>query len=632
MVEVIFVYNEKEINFKCQIEEKMDEIIKKFAIQKSKDINSYAFTYNECKINTEITLNQLINKSDSMKKKIYIYVKSKDNLYMNTVSNDGAPKNAGANIIKTKELICPECYESTRFLIKDYKITLYDCQNRHNFKNILLNEFENTQIINKSKFLPNICREHNEFLTLYCSNCKKNLCYDCLDEHKECRLLNKLIDYSILIPNLEDIEIEIKNLKLKIDNFNDIINKYILKLNNVKNNLENYYNIINNIYQNYKTNRKRNYEILQNLNDIKINNENIIEDLEKVINEKSTYNQINKINEIYEKMNFSNEITIKYKYETNNESISIFGRCFIEHNKDICKFIYNNKEYKLQERFNIENIKKQKDNILEIKLIGINKVTNMHCIFNECTTLDSIPDINQWNTFNVTDMSNMFDKCESLSSLPDLSKWDTSNVTNFKCIFNECNSLLSLPDISTWNTSNVTNMKGMFNGCSKLVSLPDISKWDTRKVETMAEMFANCKSLIELPDISKWNLDKVSSIMKIFMNCSSLKDLPDISKWKTNKIDNMSYLFKGCLSLKKVPDISKWNTDNVNNMNSMFKECISLIIIPPINKWNFKNVKTMVDFFSKCKSLKKVPNPSKFNVTSTVQIGNIFKDVNAIYY
>ncbi len=67
-------------------------------------------------------------------------------------------------------------------------------------------------------------------------------------------------------------------------------------------------------------------------------------------------------------------------------------------------------------------------------------------------------------------------------------------------------------------------------------------------------------------------------------------------------------------------------------MNSMFKDCISLIIIPPIHKWNFKNVKTMVDFFSGCKSLKKVPDPSKFNVASTVEIGNIFKDVTATYY
>ncbi|MBQ1781717.1 MAG: BspA family leucine-rich repeat surface protein, partial [Methanobrevibacter sp.] len=30
-------------------------------------------------------------------------------------------------------------------------------------------------------------------------------------------------------------------------------------------------------------------------------------------------------------------------------------------------------------------------------------------------------------------------------------------------MFNECSSLNSLPDISNWNTTNVTNMRSMFN-------------------------------------------------------------------------------------------------------------------------------------------------------------------------
>ena len=81
MVEVIFVYNEKEINIKCQIEEKMDEILKKFAIKISKDIKSFDFTYNEHKINTQLTLNQLINKSDSIKKK-YIYLLNQKTIFI----------------------------------------------------------------------------------------------------------------------------------------------------------------------------------------------------------------------------------------------------------------------------------------------------------------------------------------------------------------------------------------------------------------------------------------------------------------------------------------------------------------------------------------------------------------------
>ena len=35
-------------------------------------------------------------------------------------------------------------------------------------------------------------------------------------------------------------------------------------------------------------------------------------------------------------------------------------------------------------------------------------------------------------------------------------------------MFDNCTSLLSLPDISEWNTKNVTNMSYMFYNCNKL--------------------------------------------------------------------------------------------------------------------------------------------------------------------
>ena len=43
-------------------------------------------------------------------------------------------------------------------------------------------------------------------------------------------------------------------------------------------------------------------------------------------------------------------------------------------------------------------------------------------------------------------------------------------------MFNGCISLESLPDISNWNTGNITHMNFLFNNCSSLISLPDISK------------------------------------------------------------------------------------------------------------------------------------------------------------
>ena len=53
-----------------------------------------------------------------------------------------------------------------------------------------------------------------------------------------------------------------------------------------------------------------------------------------------------------------------------------------------------------------------------------------------------------------------------------------NNYVNLKCIFYNCRSLSSLPDLSKWNIDNVIDMNGMFTGCSSLSFLPEISKWN----------------------------------------------------------------------------------------------------------------------------------------------------------
>ena len=48
------------------------------------------------------------------------------------------------DIIKSKNIICPECKENIKMDIIDYKINIYECKNGHKKENILLNEFEET--------------------------------------------------------------------------------------------------------------------------------------------------------------------------------------------------------------------------------------------------------------------------------------------------------------------------------------------------------------------------------------------------------------------------------------------------------------------------------------------------------
>ncbi len=82
----------------------------------------------------------------------------------------------------------------------------------------------------------------------------------------------------------------------------------------------------------------------------------------------------------------------------------------------------DNKEYELIEEYDIKNLNEK---ILEIKLFGINNITNMSCMFSCCKSLLLLPDISKWNTSKVTDISSLFSCCK-LSSLPDISKWNTS--------------------------------------------------------------------------------------------------------------------------------------------------------------------------------------------------------------
>ena len=74
---------------------------------------------------------------------------------------------------------------------------------------------------------------------------------------------------------------------------------------------------------------------------------------------------------------YNNEMNIIYEKLKNEEKIKIFGREFVDSNKKNCKIIYKEKEYELTEFFEIEEM----DDILEIKLIANNDITDMSHMF-----------------------------------------------------------------------------------------------------------------------------------------------------------------------------------------------------------------------------------------------------------
>ena len=421
MSEVNFVYNGNPISIQAQSNENLNTVIDKFFKKANINRNEIYFINNGELLNENITVDKI--KSNNENKKIIIV-------------SDNNINNNNKNLKRSKEIICPECYNNIFMKIVDYKIKLNNCINKHN-KTILINEFEDSQIINLSKIIcdnckknnmgntynnifyiclnckmnicpiccsnhnkehkiinyfdkSNICDKHYENYENYCIDCNKNICIKCFEDHN-----NHSIEYFGKLYISEDkIKEEEKELRNIIDKMNEDIEKIKFKLDIVKNNLEKYYNITKCINEN----NYRIYEML--LNKKEINNNNIKNDIKGIINDNNINNKFRKIIDIYNKMEYKDEIIIRYKINKNEKKIKIFDCDFIENNRDKCKIIYQGKEYKIKEKWDIDD--KIKNEIIEIKLKGINNITNMSCMFYGCSNLSNLPDISNWNTNNVT--------------------------------------------------------------------------------------------------------------------------------------------------------------------------------------------------------------------------------------
>ena len=104
-----------------------------------------------------------------------------------------------------------------------------------------------------------------------------------------------------------------------------------------------------------------NYEISRSLNNIKHNK--IFQNLKDINEIENIKDKIGNIMNIYDKMNFSDEINIIYKIDYNaikDGKIKIFDKDFVDNNKNFCKIIFNEKEYNLTSEFDIKNINENK--------------------------------------------------------------------------------------------------------------------------------------------------------------------------------------------------------------------------------------------------------------------------------
>ena len=196
---------------------------------------------------------------------------------------------------------------------------IYDCKNNHT-NNILINDFEKTQKIIETKIicdnckinnkeksfnkefyiccqckmnLCSLCKEthnknhniikyelrnyirykHDDNYTSYFDTCKMNICIVCENEHSG----HEIISFEKILPKKEELNIQMKKYKENIYKFKDEIKKMKKILEEIMENMDKYYKIIIDILNSINI-KKRNYEILNNINEI--NNCDIFEDIQ----------------------------------------------------------------------------------------------------------------------------------------------------------------------------------------------------------------------------------------------------------------------------------------------------------------------------------------------------------------
>jgi len=142
---------------------------------------------------------------------------------------------------------------------------------------------------------------------------------------------------------------------------------------------------------------------------------------------------------------------------------------------------------------------------------------------------------------------------------------DTLNLTGVTVLtglFNDCTSLTTINNINSWDTSAITTMAEMFKGCS--VFNQSLS-FDTSAVTDMSQMFYNCTAFNQA---LSFDTSAVENMARMFRDATAFNQ--NISSFNTSAVTDMYQMFRDAPAFNQ--NIGTWDTSAVTNMYEMFYE------------------------------------------------------------
>jgi surface protein len=197
--------------------------------------------------------------------------------------------------------------------------------------------------------------------------------------------------------------------------------------------------------------------------------------------------------------------------------------------------------------------------------------------------IQSIMEMDQWDTSNISDMSYMFSGASKFNG--DISKWNTGKVQIMQYMFQNATSFTG-ELLVNWNTFNVHDMSHMFDGATNFNQ--DIDSWNTSNVIDMSYMFSGASKFNG--EIGGWDTSNVTDMSYMFSGASEFNQ--DIGGWNTSNVTDMSSMFSGASDFNQ--DISDWDVSRVTTMNRMFGD--DCFFNQNISDWDVSNVTNYDDF------------------------------------
>jgi len=200
--------------------------------------------------------------------------------------------------------------------------------------------------------------------------------------------------------------------------------------------------------------------------------------------------------------------------------------------------------------------------------------SSMRFTFNNCTKLNRINNIKNWNVQPIKDFNGFFRQCGIKSGAivggnADLSLWDVEDATNFAFMFD--GAIFWNGHMFRVNTSAQSNvdMRAMFQKAVLFNNdgFTDMNNWDTSGVDGMAFMFSSAE-VFDSP-IGTWDVSGVTTMNNMFAgnNANPMAFNQSIGSWDVTAVTDMSNIMTRCNSFDQ--DLSGWKLTGINFFNNV---------------------------------------------------------------